>query len=660
MDIRDEIIELNRLLLLANSAYHQDDSPIMSDSEYDYKYNQLKTMISNHPEYSALATVLDNVGSLPTFSKIEHKYRLYSLDNAFNYDDLLAFDQRVKNMIGNCQYCVELKIDGLAMSIEYLNGNFHLGVTRGNGLVGENVSDNIKTIKTLPLKLENALDLTLRGEVFLSKQELNRINTERRELGLNEFVNCRNAAAGSIRQLDSMESAKRNLDAFWYTVIEPQKYNLNNQYEALGQLEKWGFKVNKNVFLAQNIEEVYKIIQDIELKKDSYDFDIDGVVIKVNNFNQQEECGYTVRAPRFAIAYKFAPEIVESKIEDIKLTVGRTGKVVPNAILSPVFLANTTVKAATLHNFDNIMKKDIRINDICLVQKAGEIIPEVVAVIPQRRNGSELIMEKPKYCPVCNEALLFDEEVVDIYCVNQLCPARILAALNHFVSRDAMNIEGFGPARIKQIYDLGILNSVVDFYYLENHREQLIALDKMGEKSVQNIFDNINKSKQLFLENILFGLNIVHVGKKVATTLASNFKNIDDLMAASFEELVAIDEIGTKIANSIINFFRHKTNLSVIDCLKSVGVNFESGQKKAVLNSVFNDKIVVLTGTLEQFSRNDAIKQLELLGAKVTGSVSKKTDFVIAGLEAGSKLLKARELGIRVLSETEFIEMIGK
>ncbi len=660
MDIKDEIIELNQLLLNANSAYHQDDSPIMSDSEYDYKYNQLKTLIEKHPEYSMLATVLNKVGSLPTFSKIEHKYRLYSLDNAFSYDDLVAFDKRVKNMVGDCQYCVELKIDGLAMSIEYVNGDFCLGVTRGNGLVGENVSDNIKTIKTLPLKIDNNLNLTLRGEVFLSKQELRRINSERKALGLNEFVNCRNAAAGSIRQLDSKESAKRNLDAFWYTVIQPQKYNLYTQYEALTQLEKWGFKVNKHVFLAQNIEEVYKIIQDIETKKDSYEFDIDGVVIKVNAFSQQEECGYTVRAPRFAIAYKFVPEIVESKIEDIKLTVGRTGKIVPNAVLSPVFLANTTVKAATLHNFDNIMKKDIRINDVCLVQKAGEIIPEVVSVILERRNGNELMIEKPTHCPVCNEKLLYDDEIVDIYCINQLCPARILAALNHFVSRDAMNIEGFGPAKIKQFYDLGILNSIVDFYYLQNHRQKLLALDKMGEKSVGNLFDNINKSKQLFLENILFGLNIVHVGKKVATTLAAHFKNIDELMNATFEELVAIDEIGTKIANSIINFFSHQTNLKVIEDLKRVGINFESGQKKVVLNSVFNDKIVVLTGTLTQFSRNDAIKQLELLGAKVTSSVSKKTDFVIAGIEAGSKLVKAQALGIKVLNEREFIEMIGK
>lgn len=659
MSVKQQIVELNELLVTASQAYHQFDNPIMSDSEYDQKYRQLKELVQQNSEYLELATILQEVGFLPTFSKIEHSHRLYSLDNAFSYEDLVAFDQRVKNMVGDCQYCVELKIDGLAMSIEYVAGILKLGATRGNGYVGENVTDNIKTIKTLPKKLNKPLDLILRGEVFLSKKELERINVERKELGLNEFVNCRNAAAGSIRQLDSMESAKRNLDAFWYTLIEPEKYQLSGQYETLQQLKQWGFKVNEHVFLANDILSAYHIVEEIEQKKDSYPFDIDGVVIKVNNFRQQEECGYTIRAPRFAIAYKFAPEIVESKIEDIKLTVGRTGKIVPNAVLSPVFLANTTVKAATLHNFDNIRNKDIRINDTCLVQKAGEIIPEVIGVIKEKRNGSEIIYDLPTNCPVCGEELLIDSDIVDIYCVNQMCPARILAALNHFVSLEAMNIEGFGPARIKQIHELGILNSIVDFYNLYNYRLELESLDKMGAKSVQNILDNIEKSKQLPLENVLFGLNIVHVGKKVATILAQHFQTIDQLMTAKIEDLVAIDEIGIKIANSVVNFFSHENNKLIIRQLKESGLNFNTSLKNIILDSEFSGKIVVLTGSLENYSRSEMTKLLENMGAKVTSSVSKKTDYVVAGQDAGSKLTKAQQYNIKVLTESDVIKMIG-
>lgn len=660
--LREEIERHNRL-------YHTEDKPEISDQEYDQLMRELQALEAEHPELLSADSPTQRVGAqpLPFFEKVEHKTPMLSLGNAFNDDDLRDFDRRVRQIVGNdtVRYVCELKIDGLAVSLHYENGVFVRGATRGDGTIGEDITQNLKTIKSIPLRLTQPLTLEARGEAFMSKRSFEKLNKEREEQGEPLFANPRNSAAGSLRQLDSRITASRALDIFIYGLSDlqgavelPQAHS-----EGLFLLGSLGFKVNQELRVFDDIEEVISFISGWTEKRPTLPYEIDGMVIKVDSYGQQQELGFTAKSPRWAVAYKFPAEEAVTILEGIEVTVGRTGAVTPTALLKPVSLAGTTVKRASLHNEDIIRGKGLLLGDHVVVKKAGDIIPEIVAVLPERRTGDEIPFAMPTHCPECQSELVRLDEEVALRCINPECPALIREGMIHFVSRLAMNIDGLGEKLVGQLFHDGLLTSVADLYYLHERRDQLLTRERMGEKSVDNLLAAIEASKSNSLERLLFGLGIRHVGAKAARQLAEHFGQIDGLMKASEDELVAIDEIGPKMAASILTYFAMPQVHHLIERLKAAGVNMEyNGIRvaEAAADSPFLGKTVVITGTLTAMSRPEAEEKVILLGGKATGSVSKKTDMVIAGEKAGSKLEKARDLGIPIIDEQTFLAMLPK
>lgn len=656
--IREEIETLRKQLHQYNYEYHALDAPTISDVEYDQLFQRLQTLEQEHPEFSDPNSPTQKVGGVIAqgFNKITHRFPMYSLGNAFSFEDLEVFDQRIRTQFPNVEYIVELKIDGLAMSIDYEDGQFVQGVTRGDGRVGEDVTANIRVIDSIPLRLNEDVDVTVRGEVFMPASSFTRVNQSRLEHGEDAFANCRNAAAGTIRQLNPKTVRERGLDGFWYTLVNAEELGILSQSDALDYLKKIGFKVNPEVKKFDSIEAVYARIQEIEQNRDTFGYDIDGVVVKVNQFAIQESLGFTVRTPRFATAYKFKAEEVKSTVEDIFVTVGRTGKITPNAQLTPVQISGSLVSYATLHNEDYIKNKDIRINDTVSVRKAGEIIPEIVSVDVSKRSVSAVPYEFPKHCPVCGEVLVRFDGEADHYCVNSECPAKIAEALVHFASREAMNIDTLGEKRVYQLHDAGLLQTIPDIYTLKNHKEALGTLDKMGEKSVEKLLNAIEGSKQNSLEKWLFGLGIRHVGAKTSAVLAAHFNTIENIIQADVETLQSIPEIGVVIAQSVATYFSLEENQQLVANLLSYGLRPDFAN--TVVSSKFSGKKFVLTGTLQTMGRTDAKKIIESQGGSVSGSVSAKTDVVVYGESAGSKLEKAQQLNVETWDEARFIREV--
>lgn len=657
--------ELQNLLNQYNYQYHVLDKPTVPDAEYDQLLKELVALEEQYPELKTADSPTQRVGGsvLDAFKKVEHRTPMLSLGNAFNEVDLKDFDRRVRQVVGDdIAYVCELKIDGLAVSLRYEDGLFIQGATRGDGSIGEDITANLKTIKSIPLRLSEPVTIEVRGEAFMPKKSFEALNAVKEENGEEPFANPRNAAAGSLRQLDPKIAASRNLDLFLYSIADVGATGVTSHSKGLDYLEKLGFKTNQERRRFDNIEEVIEFVQSWVEKRPHLPYEIDGMVIKVDSLEQQEQLGRTAKSPRWAIAYKFPAEEVVTVLKDIELSVGRTGVVTPTAILEPVRVAGTTVQRASLHNEDLIREKDIKIGDYVVIKKAGDIIPEVVNVLPEKRTGAEKDFHMPTHCPECESELVRLEEEVALRCINPKCPAQIREGLIHFVSRDAMNIDGLGEKVISQLFQEKLIEDVADLYKLT--KEQLLGLERMGEKSVTNLLSAIEASKQNSLEKLLFGLGIRHVGAKAAKTLAQHLETMNRLSQATKDELTEINEIGEKMADSIYTYFENEEVHELIDELMAAGVNMDYKGPKPVSaadsDSFFAGKTVVLTGKLEQLSRNEAKDQLEALGAKVAGSVSKKTDLVIAGEEAGSKLTKAQELGIEIWSEEKMLEELQK
>ena len=655
--IQKKIEKLREFIQTQNYNYHVLDKPVISDYEYDEIFNELIKLEAEHPEFFDPSSPTQKVGGeiLDAFNKVEHTYPMLSLGNAFSFEDLQAFDVRIKSESKTAHYTVEEKIDGLAMSLTYVDGIFTQAVTRGDGTVGEDVTHNVKVIDSIPLKLNEPISITVRGEVFMPHHSLVKVNEKRVAENLPVFANCRNAASGTIRQLDSSVVRSRGLDGFWYTIVNPQDYGLTTQNEALHYLSKLGLKTNKSMVTVDNIEAVYKAILEIEARRTSLPYEIDGAVIKVDEFDVQESLGYTVRIPRFATSYKFKAEEVESVVEDIFVTVGRTGKITPNAKLTPVEISGSIVSYATLHNQDYIKDKDIRIHDSVIVRKAGEIIPEIVSVNLEKRKDNQAY-EFPTHCPVCDGELLRFQDEADTYCINLECPAKLAEALVHFASRVAMNIDTLGERRVYQLFEAKLVTSIVDLYKLKDKTSELLKLDKMGEKSVEKLLNALEASKTQELDKLLFGLGIRHVGAKTSQILASHFKDIEAMFNVKEETLLKLDEIGEVIAQSVSHFFSEPHNIELIKELIDLGLNTKFEDK--VVSSAFADMRFVLTGTLENMKRSEAKAIIESLGGSVVGSVSARTSVVVYGESAGSKLTRAQELNIDTWTEEEFIERV--
>ncbi|HHW38653.1 MAG TPA: NAD-dependent DNA ligase LigA [Bacillales bacterium] len=669
MTLREDkkrIGELRDLLNQYSYEYYTLDKPTVPDAEYDKLMQELLGLEEKYPELVTADSPTQRVGGKPleSFEKVEHRVPMLSLGNAFNEGDLRDFDRRVRQDVGEqVTYVCELKIDGLAISLRYEDGLFAQGATRGDGVIGEDITTNLRTIKTVPLRLkEGNVDIEVRGEAYMPKRSFETLNKEREANGEELFANPRNAAAGSLRQLDPKIAAKRNLDIFLYGIGSSEGFLIDSHSDGLDFLERLGFKINPERRRCANIDEVIQFIEGWTEKRPNLPYEIDGIVIKVDSFEQQEQLGTTAKSPRWAIAYKFPAEEVMTKLIDIELSVGRTGVVTPTAILEPVRVAGTTVKRASLHNEDLIREKDIKIGDFVIIKKAGDIIPEVVSVVEEKRTGDEQDFSMPTGCPECGSELVRLEDEVALRCINPKCHAQIREGLIHFVSRNAMNIEGLGEKVITQLFAANLIEDVADIYKLD--RDELLKLERMGEKSVDNLLNAIETSKSNSLEKLLFGIGVRHVGAKAAKTLAQQFETMDALQKATMEDLITINEIGEKMAESIVTYFGKDEVSQLIDELKFYDVNMiYKGPKIAnveEIDSVFAGKTIVLTGKLEQMGRNDAKKELEALGAKVTGSVSKKTDIVIAGEDAGSKLAKALELGLEVWDEARMLQELKR
>ncbi|TRZ36139.1 NAD-dependent DNA ligase LigA [Niallia circulans] len=653
--------ELHNLLNKYNYEYHVLDNPSVPDAEYDALLKELVDLEETFPALKTSDSPSQRVGGeiLDMFQKVQHHSPMLSLGNAFNEADLRDFDRKVRQAIGDSfSYVCELKIDGLAVSLRYVDGLFELGATRGDGTTGEDITANLRTIRSIPLRLSEQVSIEVRGEAFMPKKSFEALNKAKDENGEEPFANPRNAAAGSLRQLDPRIAASRNLDIFLYAIGDPGETGVRSHSQGLDLLDNLGFKTNKERQRCASIEDVLQYVEGWQEKRPHLPYEIDGIVIKVDSLEQQDELGTTAKSPRWAIAYKFPAEEVVTKLLDIELSVGRTGVLTPTALLEPVKVAGTTVKRASLHNEDLIREKDIKIGDSVVVKKAGDIIPEVVNVLVERRTGEEVDFLMPTHCPECESELVRIEGEVALRCINPKCPAQIREGLIHFVSRNAMNIDGLGERVVSQLFQEKLIEDVADLYKLTY--EQLISLERMGEKSVTNLLNAINASKSNSLERLLFGLGIRHVGSKAAKTIAMEFGNMEKLAIATREDLTAINEIGDKMADSIVAFFEQEEAAELIQELKDSGVNMEYTGARPVAaeesDSVFAGKTIVLTGKLEQLSRNEAKEQIELLGGKITGSVSKKTDLVIAGEDAGSKLTKAEQLGIEIWDEEKLLE----
>ncbi|MCM8910464.1 NAD-dependent DNA ligase LigA [Listeria monocytogenes] len=655
--------ELINILDQYSYDYYVIDNPTVEDAEYDQKMQELLKIEEAHPEWVTPESPSKRVGGevLEGFKKVAHDTPMLSLANAFNQEDLADFDRRIRDKVGDdIAYMCELKIDGLAVSLQYENGKYKQGATRGDGTIGEDITANLRTIRSIPMKLQKDYSIEVRGEAFMPKRSFQKLNEIREEEGQMLFANPRNAAAGSLRQLDTKIAASRNLDIFLYAVADFGEMGVETHSAGLDMLETLGLKVNKERRLCNSLEEVYAYIEEWTEKRAGLAYDIDGIVLKLNNLEQQRQMGNTVKSPRWSIAYKFPAEEVPTKLLDIELNVGRTGVITPTAVLEPVRVAGTTVSRASLHNEDLITEKDIRIGDTVLIKKAGDIIPEVIKSITEKRSGSEEPFHMPKNCPACDSELVRLEEEVALRCINPKCPAQIKEGLIHFVSRNAMNIDGLGEKVIIQLFSQHLIKDVADLFFLS--KEKLLELERMGEKSVTNLLASIQASKQNSLEKLLFGLGIRHVGAKAAKSLAIHFDTMDNLKVADKETLTSINDIGEKMADSIVTYFANEEVHDLLEELKRAGVNMTyTGPKLEDMSEeelVFAGKTVVLTGKLEKLTRNDAKALIESLGGNVSGSVSKKTDVVVASSDAGSKLAKAEELAIPIWSEEDLIEYL--
>ena len=646
--MNERMKELVELLNRYATEYYTSDNPSVSDSEYDRLYRELVELEKAHPDQVLPESPTHRVGGkiLDGFEKYSHQYPLYSLQDAFSREELVAFDARVRKELDDVTYICELKIDGLSISLTYEQGIFVAGATRGDGSIGENITENLKRVKDIPLTLPEKLDITVRGECYMPRASFDQVNQSRQENGEPEFANPRNAAAGTLRQLDTAVVAKRNLATFLYQEASPS--TRDSQEKVLEHLKQLGFVVNPRRLLAHSMDEVWEFIQEVGQERDQLPYDIDGVVIKVNDLAGQEQLGFTVKAPKWAVAYKFPAEEKEAKLLSVDWTVGRTGVVTPTANLTPVQLAGTTVSRATLHNVDYIAEKDIRKDDTVIVYKAGDIIPAVLRVVESKRVSEEKL-DIPTNCPSCDSKLLHFEDEVALRCINPRCPAQIKEGLIHFASRDAMNISGLGPSIVEKLFAANLVKDVADIYRLTV--EDFLLLDGIKEKSAQKLYQAIQASKENSAEKLLFGLGIRHVGSKASQLLLENFYSVEVLAQANPEEIATIESLGSVIAQSLQTYFATEGSKILLSELKELGVNLDYKGQIVAADAALSGLTVVLTGKLERLTRSEAKSKLENLGAKVTGSVSKKTDLVVAGADAGSKLQKAQELGIEIRDE---------
>lgn len=655
MNIKERVDELTKILNDANYNYYVKDDPTITDQEYDKYLRELEELEEKYPEYSYPDSPTKRVGGevIDSFKKVTHVIPMMSLSDVFSEDEVVRFDERIKKEGFTPKYVCELKIDGLSVSLLYQKGKLVRAATRGDGVVGEDITHNVKTIKSVPLTLNKEIDIEVRGEIYMSKKSLEKVNLERLKNGEKPLQNARNGAAGSIRQLDSKIAAKRGLDVWIYHLPNPLDYDIHTHYEALEFMKDLGFRVNPNNRLVNNINEVIGFIDEMGEKRESLEYDIDGVVIKVNNIDMQNELGFTAKYPKWATAYKFPAEEVLTRLNDIIFTVGRTGQITPNAVLDPVIVMGSTISRATLHNENYVKEKDLKIGDIVSIRKAGDVIPEVVEAKKERRTGSEKDFEMITNCPICGSVLQKKDGQVDYYCLNMSCPTRKIESLIHYASRDAMNIDGLGEKIMEDFFNFGFITSIPDIYLLQSHREDLQRLEGYGEKSITNLIESIENSKKNSLEKLIFGLGIPHVGSKTAKILASHFHSMDNLINTKYDDLNNISDIGDIIAKSIIEFFQDEKNISIIDKLKSFGVNMDYLGQKVIHDENFSGKTFVITGTMEKYKREELKEIVENKGGKTSGSVSKKTDVVLVGKDPGSKYDKALELGITIWDEEE-------
>lgn len=656
--MKERYDELIKLIEKANYDYYTLDNPTVTDREYDNWMSELLDIEERHPEIKRKDSPSEKIGGevISEFKKVEHKIGMFSISDVFNESEIVAFDERIRKEFPNPSYVCELKIDGLAVSLQYEKGILKRAATRGNGLVGEDITHNVKTIGTIPLRLNKPVDIEVRGEIYMPLKAFNELNEKRLKNGEPIFQNPRNAAAGSIRQLDSSVAKSRKLDAFLYHVPETDK---KTHYEALMELKELGFIVNPNIRLVKNIEEILDYINEWTARRGELPYDIDGIVIKVNDIHMQRELGFTAKYPRWVIAYKFPAEDVKTRLTDIVCTVGRTGQITPNAVFDPVKVMGSTIRRATLHNGDYINSKNLKIGDNIFVHKAGDVIPEVVGPCLEDRTGNEREFVMPDKCPICGAGLVLTESGIDLKCPNDLCPARNIESLIHFCDRKAMNIEGLGERIIEDFYNMKFITSIIDIYNIKYRKEELIELEGFGDKSVNKLLDNIEKSKQNSLEKLLFAIGISGIGEKNAKILAKKFMNIDNLMNASLEDLTNISDVGPILANSIYNFFRNEDNIKLINDLKNIGMNINYLGAQIKENEELLNKRIVVTGTLKKYTRDEIQNLIELNGGLWSTSVTKKTYAVIVGENPGSKYDKAKELNIPIWTEEDFDKVIN-
>lgn len=656
--MKERYDELIKLIEKANYDYYTLDNPTVTDREYDNWMSELLDIEERHPEIKRKDSPSEKIGGevISEFKKVEHKIGMFSISDVFNESEIVAFDERIRKEFPNPSYVCELKIDGLAVSLQYEKGILKRAATRGNGLVGEDITHNVKTIGTIPLRLNKPVDIEVRGEIYMPLKAFNELNEKRLKNGEPIFQNPRNAAAGSIRQLDSSVAKSRKLDAFLYHVPETDK---KTHYEALMELKELGFIVNPNIRLVKNIDEILDYINEWTARRGELPYDIDGIVIKVNDIHMQRELGFTAKYPRWVIAYKFPAEDVKTRLTDIVCTVGRTGQITPNAVFDPVKVMGSTIRRATLHNGDYINSKNLKIGDNIFVHKAGDVIPEVVGPCLEDRTGNEREFVMPDKCPICGACLVLTESGIDLKCPNDLCPARNIESLIHFCDRKAMNIEGLGERIIEDFYNMKFITSIIDIYNIKDRKEELIELEGFGDKSVNKLLDNIEKSKQNSLEKLLFAIGISGIGEKNAKILAKKFMNIDNLMNASLEDLNNISDVGPILANSIYNFFRNEDNIKLINDLKNIGMNMNYLGAQIKENEELLNKRIVVTGTLKKYTRDEIQNLIELNGGLWSTSVTKKTYAVIVGENPGSKYDKAKELNIPIWTEEDFDKVIN-
>lgn len=663
MKAKERIEELTNILNEANYNYYILDNPTISDQEFDKYLRELMELEMEYPDLKKEDSPTVRVGGtvIKGFDKVTHTIPMLSIEDVFNEEEIIDFSKKIKKEGFSPEYVCELKIDGLSVSLHYEQGKLVRAATRGNGVTGDDITTNVKTIKTIPLTLKEKIDIEVRGEIYMSKNTLKKLNEERAKQGIPLLQNCRNAASGSIKLLDSKEVAKRNLECFIYHLPNPLDYNLHTHEEALNFMKKLGFRTNPNNKLVKDINGIMNFIEEKGKLRPNLPYDIDGVVVKVNDINTQNKLGFTSKYPKWCIAYKFPAEISYTKLIDIIFTVGRTGQITPNAILEPVIVQGSTIKKATLHNEDNIIEKDIRVGDIVSIYKAGDVIPAVGEPLKERRTGHEQSFKMIENCPICGSKIIRKKEEADYFCPNDNCPARNVESLIHFASKSAMNIEGLGDNIMEDLYNYGYIKDISDIYTLNTYQKELEQLEGYGKKSVDNLFNSIENSKKNSLERLLFGLGIKQVGSKTAQILSQKYQSLDNLITATYEELTNIKDIGPIIATNIVTYFKDNNNISIINKLKAYGLNMNYLSNNSLnLDDNFNEKTFVLTGTLNSITRDKATIEIINRGGKTTSSVTKKTNIVIVGDNPGSKYDKALNLGIEIWNEQKFLELLKK